>query len=210
MYMTPFSKKTIRVLLLCVLCLSVFAGCGPREFVKVDEIPSEAESTTAAEADTTAPQTEAPQGMFAFAPYIRMGMTIAETQAAIGQVREVSVQDGRKSFSDNFSGVFIHFATDKSVIFMFSAEPDALEQMQFRCNTASDGLNTAEAVALFDTKYGKQALYKGNYRNHIWKKDNVYILLSELDIDNYAVTYTEENYFEQEYAEEAEAYWLAR
>lgn len=199
-------KKGICVLLLCVFCLSVFAGCGPREFVKTEEPPTEAESAVSSEPDSTEPQTDAPQSLFPFAPYIKMGMTLAETQAAIGQVREVTVREGRKNFSENFSGAFIHFATDKSVIFMYSAESDLLEQLQFRCNTPSDGLNTAEAVALFDTRYGKQALHKGNYRNHIWKKDNVYILLSEIDIDNYTVTYTEAGYFEQEYTEEAEAY----
>lgn len=208
--MTQKYKTTVSILLLCVLCLSVFAGCGRRQFVKVDgSEPTVTESESQSETQPTEPQTD--EGVFTFASHIRMGMTLAEVQAAVGQIDEVSVRtDGRKSISNKFAGVFMNYATEKSVIFLFATATDTLEQLQFRGDTASDGMNTAEAVALFDTRYGKQAVHQGNYRNHIWKTDNVYILLSEIDIDNYAVTYTEAAYFEQEYKEEAEAYRLAR
>ena len=89
-------------MLLCVFCLSVFAGCGPREFVKTEEPPTEAESAVSSEPDSTEPQTDAPQSLFPFAPYIKMGMTLAETQAAIGQVREVTVREGHKNFLKTF------------------------------------------------------------------------------------------------------------
>lgn len=204
--MNRYLKKTVCILLLCVSGISVFAGCGQRQFEKIEDIPTETETVVPDKSDPTEPQTDVPQGMFSFAKNIRMGMTLAEVQAASGQISEVSARDGRKSISNTFSGIFIKSATEKSVVFMFSAENDLLEQLQFRGNTVTDGMNTAEAVALFDSLYGKQALYQGRYRNHIWKTDNVYVLLSELDIDNYAVTYTEETYFEREYSEEAEAY----
>ena len=208
--MSQKRKTIISIFLLCALCLSLFAGCGRRKFVKVDgSEPTASESAVQTEPESTEPQTG--EGVFTFAANIRMGMTIEEVQAAVGQVSEVAVRtDGRKSTSNKFSGVFLNYATEKPVIFLFSTPNDTLEQLQVRGDTASDGMNTAEAIALFDTRYGKQAIHQGNYRNHIWKTDNVYILLSEIDIDNYAVTYTEENYFIQEYKEEAEAYRLAR
>lgn len=205
-------KTGICILLLCALCLSAFAGCGRRQFVKVDESePNVTETAAPIAADSTLPQTDVPQGVFTFAANIQMGMSIEEVQAVIGQVVPVSNRDdGRKTFSNNFYGTFVNYETEKTVIFMFAASTNLLEQLQFRGDTVSDGLNTAETVALFDARYGRQAIHQGNYRNHIWKADNVYILLSEIDIDNYAVTYTEENYFMQEYKEEAEAYRLAR
>lgn len=205
-------KTTISIFLLCTLSLSALAGCGRRQFEKVDDgAPSSSESAAQTEPESTEPQTDAGQGVFTFAANIRMGMTVDEVQAAIGQVIQPSVRDdGRKTISNRFFGSFVNYDNEKTVIFMFSAQNDLLEQLQFRGDTVSDGMNTAEAVALFDARYGKQAIYQGNYRNHIWKADNVYILLSEIDIDNYAVTYTEENYFMQEYKKEAEAYRLAR
>lgn len=205
-------KTTVSVILLCTLSISALAGCGRRKFEKVDGSESTgSESAVQAEPESTNPQTDAEQGVFTFAANIRMGMTVAEVQAAIGQgIQPNERNDGRKTISNPFFGSFINYDNEKTVIFMFSAQNDLLEQLQFRGDTVSDGMNTAEAVALFDTRYGKQAIHQGNYRNHIWKADNVYILLSEIDIDNYAVTYTEEKYFEQEYKEEAEAYRRAR
>lgn len=181
----------------------LFSGCGKAEsFEKVD-VPS-TEITTETVTETTAPATET--GTFTFAASIKMGMTITEVQRAIGQVAEVGVVDDRKSFTNEFSGVFINYSTTKAVIFMFDQKTERLEQMQFRGNTNTDGASTADAVKLFDARYGKQAVYQSKYVNHIWKSDDVYILLSELDENNYAVTYTEQTYFEANYAQETEAY----
>ena len=181
----------------------LFSGCGKAEsFEKVD-VPS-TEITTETVTETTAPATET--GTFTFAASIKMGMTITEVQRAIGQVAEVGVVDDRKSFTNEFSGVFINYSTTKAVIFMFDQKTERLEQMQFRGNTNTDGASTADAVKLFDARYGKQAVYQSKSVNHIWKSDDVYILLSELDENNYAVTYTEQTYFEANYAQETEAY----
>ena len=181
----------------------LFSGCGEAEpFEKVDVPSTEIATETAAE--TTAPV--AGEGTFTFAASIKMGMTITEVQRAIGQVVNVEIVDERKSFTNEFSGVFINYSTTKSVVFMFDQQTERLEQMQFRGNTNIDGANTAAAIQLFDTRYGKQAVYQSKYVNHIWKSDDVYILLSEIDENNYAVTYTEQTYFEANYAQETEAY----
>ena len=185
----------------------LFSGCGKAEsFEKVD-VPS-TEIPTETVAETTAPATET--GTFTFAASIKMGMTITEVQRAIGQVAEVEIVDNRKSFTNEFSGVFINYSTTKAVIFMFDQQTERLEQMQFRGNTNTDGASTADAVKLFDARYGKQAVYQSKYVNHIWKSDDVYILLSELDENNYAVTYTEQSYFETRYPNELEAYKRAQ
>lgn len=181
----------------------LFSGCGEaKPFEKVD-VPS-TESVSDITAETAAPAAEA--GTFTFAASIKMGMTIGEVQRAIGQVADVSVVDERKSFTNEFSGVFINYSTNKAVIFMFDQQTERLEQMQFRGNTNADGASTAAAIKLFDLRYGKQAVYQSKYVNHIWKSDDVYVLLSELDENNYAVTYTEQTYFEANYAQETEAY----
>lgn len=181
----------------------LFSGCGDASepFVKVSVPSTEAVSETVSE--TTAP---APEGKFTFAASIKMGMTVNEVQRAIGQVADLEIVDNRKSFSNEFTGVFLNNTTTKTVIFMFDQQTERLEQMQFRGNVNTDGANTAAAIQLFDARYGKQAVYQGNYVNHIWKSDDVYILLSELDENNYAVTYTEQAYFEANCVQEAEAY----
>lgn len=181
----------------------LFSGCGDASepFEKVSVPSTEAVSETVSE--TAAPAAE---GKFTFAASIRMGMTVNEVQRAIGQVADIEIVDNRKSFSNEFTGVFLNNTTTKTVIFMFDQQTERLEQMQFRGNVNTDGANTAAAIQLFDARYGKQAVYQGNYVNHIWKSDDVYILLSEIDENNYAVTYTEQTYFEANYTQETEAY----
>lgn len=187
--------------LLLVVSL-LFSGCKRgNEFEKID-VPS-TEEVRVTETQTTEPVSE---GIFTFAASIKMGMTVQEVQRAIGQVADVGIVDNRKSFSNEFSGVFINYTTVKNVIFMFDINSERLEQMQFRCNTNTDGADTETAIKLFDARYGKQAVYQGNYINRIWKSDDVYILLSELDENNYAVTYTQKDYFASHYAEEAAAF----
>lgn len=181
----------------------LFSGCGdaPEPFEKVPVPSSEEGSETVSE--TAAP---AATGEFTFAASIKMGMTVNEVQRAIGQVADMEIVDNRKSFSNEFTGVFLNNTTTKTVIFMFDQQTERLEQMQFRGNANTDGASTADAVKLFDARYGKQAVYQGKYVNHIWKSDDVYILLSEIDENNYAVTYTEQTYFEANYTQETEAY----
>lgn len=185
-----------------VLFAAALTACGQREFVKDDTAPTAAESTTAE--TTTAP---AEEDGFLFAANIRMGMSIAEVQAAVGQVTDVTTaDDGRQQFSNEFSGVFINYSTTKSVIFMFSTDGARLEQIQFRGATGTDGANTVDAIALFDVRYGAHVEYEGNYPNCIWHIDDVYVVLSEIDENDYAITYTQEDYFEEAYPDEAETY----
>lgn len=200
-------KRFLAFAAACLLGFSLlFSGCGEdTDFEKVP-VPS-TEEVTETVPETTAPAAE---GTFTFAANIKMGMTIGEVQRAIGQVIDVSVVDERKSFSNEFSGVFINYSTTKPVVFMFDLQTERLEQMQFRGNTNTDGASTASAIKLFDVRYGKQAVYQSKYVNHIWKSDDVYILLSELDENNYAVTYTEQSYFEIRYPNELEAYKRAQ
>lgn len=202
---TSILSRTAAVLLTAALLTALFAGCNQRQFERVE--------TTAASETTTEAPTEAPtqaEGTFTFASNIQMGMTIAEVQAAIGQISEVTIQDDRKSLSNEFSGVFINYSTTKSVVFMFDRETDRLEQMQFRGSTQTDGADTAGVILLFNARYGKQAVHQGNYVNHIWYSDGVYILVSEISENEYAVTYTEKAYFESRYADEAAAYERAQ
>lgn len=200
-------KKRILALAVAALLIAAsFAGCNQRQFTRV-EIPSGDELSTEVQTETPS---EATEGTFTFAARIKMGMTIAEVQAIIGQVSEITIQDGRKSFSNEFSGVFINYSTTKSVVFMFDQETERLEQIQFRCSAASDGVNTAAAIVLFDARYGKRAMYQGNYQNNIWNSEGVYILLSEINENEYAVTYTENAYFESRYEDEANAYKRAQ
>ncbi len=199
-------KRIITLAVTVLLIVSMLAGCNQRQFTRV-EVPSGGEAPTQAGTEAS---TEAVGGAFTFASGIKMGMSIAEVQAAIGQITEITIQDNRKSISNEFSGVFINYSTTKSVIFMFNQETERLEQMQFRCSTESDGVNTAAAIILFDARYGKRATYQGNYRNNIWKSDGVYILLSEINENEYAVTYTDGPYFESRYEEEAAAYQRAQ
>lgn len=190
-----------------LFCLSLVGCERKREFIK-DENFSQGSLPTQAASAGEGETTTQPEGTFTFARGIQMGMTIAEVQAAVGQVLEIgTVEDPlRRSISVDFSGVFIHYFTTKSVIFLFDPDNDKLIQLQFRCTTDADGAAPIDTFKLFDQRYGKQAVYQGRYPNHIWLSDDVYILVSEMSSNQYAITYTEKSWFEQYYKEEVRAY----
>lgn len=201
-------RKIIALVAALLITVSLlFSGCGETEQFQKVEVPSD-ETVTETASATTAPT--AAGGTFTFAANIKMGMTIGEVQRAIGQVLDVEVVDNRKSFQNEFTGVFLSYSTTKNVIFMFDLQTERLEQMQFRGNANADGATTAAAAKLFDMRYGKQAVYQSKYLNRIWKSDDVYILLSELDENNYVVTYTEQGCFEEKYPQETEAFKRAK
>lgn len=201
-------KKRILIFAAALLICMSLAGCAEqREFIK-DENFSQASLSMD---ETTAATDEAnkrPEGTFTFAKGIQMGMTIDEVQRAIGQVPEMHTVSNptRKSFYVDFSGVFMRYFTTKSVTFLFEPDGNTLKQIQFRCSSDADGASPADAAKLFDERYGKQAVYQGRYANHIWFADKVYVVLSEINANQYAVTYTEKAWFEKYYQEEVRAY----
>ena len=206
-------KKRILVFAATLLLCASLAGCGEkRGFIKdeTDSQPSVSSGQTTAPAP--AETTTQPQGVFTFARGIQMGMTVGEMQKAVGQVPEMStVSDPvRKSCSVDFSGVFIRYLTTKSVIFLFDPNQNTLIQLQFRCDSTADGATLDEAVKLFDERYGKQAAYQGRYPNHVWFSEDVYVVLSEINADQYVITYTEKAWFEAYYQEEVRAYRRAQ
>ena len=192
------------VLLLAVCLLLSACGNGTPQYEKIPttELPTGEAQTT--EATTAAQSNE--ENSFAFAAGIKMGMTISEVQQMIGQEVPITEVDGRKSFSNDFSGIFLNYSTTKSVTFMFDPATEKLEQLQFRGNSETDGVMTADAILLFDMRYGDHGSFQSNYMNHIWFADGVYIILSVIDDHNFAVTYNEKEYFEENYPEELAAY----
>lgn len=108
------------VLLLAVCLLFSACGNGP-DYEKISTTaPPAGETQAQADATTTAPADTG--NTFAFAAGIKMGMTISEVQKLIGQEVPVTEVDGRKSFSNDFSGIFLNYSTTKSVTFMFDPE----------------------------------------------------------------------------------------
>lgn len=192
--------------LLLAGCLLLSACSRAPEYVKIETTAPPAGAT---QAETTEQNTQSAGGAgntFTFAAGIKMGMTISEVQKLIGQETAVTEVDGRKNFANDFTGIFLNYSTTKTVNFMFDPATEKLEQLQFRGNSDSDGVMTADAIMLFDARYGKHGSLQGNYMNHIWFADGVYIVLSVVDDHNFAVTYTEKNYFEETYPEELAAY----
>lgn len=193
------------VLLLAVCLLFSACGSGPKYEKISTTAPLAGETQAQTTEATTAAQSDS-NNTFAFAAGIKMGMTISEVQKLIGQETAITEVDGRKSFANDFTGIFLNYSTTKTVNFMFDPATEKLEQLQFRGNSDSDGVMTADAITLFDARYGKHGSLQGNYMNHIWFADGVYIVLSVVDDHNFAVTYTEKNYFEETYPEELAAY----
>lgn len=204
------TKRYIAVLAALLIGFSLlFTACkGDSDFEKVDP------ASTAPPLSVKETESAAEEGVtskFVFASRIRMGMQVEEVQRAIGQVSELTIADGRKSFSNEFQGTFLKYETTKPVVFMFDAKTERLEQLQFRGNTNADGLSTAGVKTLFKERYGKSGAYQGNrYLNYIWKAEDVYVLLSEVDENSYVVTFTDAAYFETHYKEELAAYNRAK
>ena len=90
------------VLFLAVCLLLSACGNGTPQYEKIPttEPPTGEAQTT--EATTAAQSNE--ENSFAFAAGIKMGMTISEVQQMIGQEVPITEVDGRKSFSNDFSG----------------------------------------------------------------------------------------------------------
>ncbi len=196
-------KSRLFACTLLFLLPALLFGCGAeREFERSENVPL---PTTPALTEPAS--TAGEDGVFSFAAGIQMGMSPEEVQSLIGAAVSLSdSEDGRKLFSFEFSGVFISYATNKSVHFMFDASGKRLEQLQFQCSAASDGAYPADAVALFDMRYGPHGEYAGRYPSCVWRMADVYVVLSEISENDYAVTYTEQSYFETNYPEETEAY----
>lgn len=198
---------------LLLLISSLFAGCGKkREFEKEDpnKLTTVPETTMASEVkveDVTDDPNEQP---FLFYADIQMGMSIKEVKDRIGVDVPVKLIDDRKNMSVEFEGPFINYTNVKPVQFMFNRKTEKLEQYQFTCNTERDGAMPTDAISLFNLRYGTQIAHTTKYENHVWYSGGVYIMISVVDDNNYVITYTEKNYFKENFKEEYELYQKAK
>ena len=176
----------------------LFTACGKKREFEIDESqsrPDEIVTETTTEEEFTFNEADGKE--FDFAIGIKMGMTNKQVQKLIGINIPTKLVDGRKNIMVEFSGAFINFVANKKVQFMFDQKTEKLEQIQFQCNTETDGAMTADAIMLFNKRYGRGALHHSRYENHIWYYGGTYIILSVVDDNNYVITYTEKEYFKQ-------------
>lgn len=207
--MSNLAKHRTVIFAICLLFLvTAFSGCRRgRTFEKDDSVPTTIESTTAVQqTEPKPPQNED----FLFAGGIKMGMTVKEVQDLLHVDISTGKVDGRKNFAVEFAGVFINYETVKNVQFMFNMETNKLEQIQFQGRTDIDGASTNDAINLFDARFGKHGQHQRKRTNYVWYGNGVYLILTVIDGDSYAITYTEKTYFEQHFKEEVKAYQEAK
>lgn len=187
------------LLLVTVIAAVFLTSCGQKEvFEKVDVV-----TTTK---PVTEPVTYVYSNLDVFST--RMGMSLEETQAALGEPIAIRTNnEGIVFFTINRTGLdFVNEGMEASVYFIYDTDV-RLQEIQYASNNDT-GFVREEAIRKFDSLYGKRAdiSYEDGKVNHVWFKDGDYIVITNFADGQNAVSYFSEEYFKTTQPEEAKAY----
>lgn len=187
------------LLLITVIAVVFLTSCGQKEvFEKVDVVT------------TTKPVTEPVTYVYSNLDVFgtRMGMSLEETQAALGEPIAIRTNnEGIVFFTINRTGLdFVNEGMEASVYFIYDTDV-RLQEIQYASNNDT-GFVREEAIRKFDSLYGKRAdiSYEDGKVNHVWFKDGDYIVITNFADGQNAVSYFSEEYFKTTQPEEAKAY----
>lgn len=197
------SNKKFIALCAGLLVFAVFAtlfmtSCNEqRDFNKVDV-------TT-----TTAPATEPITFVYSELDVFgtTMGMSLEETQQALGENIEVRFSDsGQVYFAIGKKDLdFVSEGLESAVYFIFDGSARLCE-IQY-VSTDDTGFDVNEATEKFDSLYGRHATIEDPGKtNYIWFKDGDYIAVTVFADGQNTVTYFSQAYFEQTKPEYAKVY----
>lgn len=192
--------KKFRIITVLLIIISVlFTACGqPEQFETAPVITTSAATT---EAET-----------YVYSEYsvlgTKMGMSIVQTQNAIGSSAEVSTNNnGNAYFIINKTNLpFVSGNLSASVYFLFD-ENFRLCGVQYQ-STQATGFSLDEAIKNYDGQYGKHISVKnesGN-TNYVWYYGGIYAVITVSSGGQNAMSFFGKQYFEKNYKEEANAY----
>lgn len=199
-------KNNIAIICTLLACVLFFSSCGS------ERVFEEADSTNASSKTTTAiPETTSyvlSPDKFTFSK-IQMGMSIDDTQLAIGQASTILANEQKQKyfFTNSFKGIAgIDKDIEKLVYFIFNASAK-LEEIQYVVNH-DDGITYEDMVKLFKTQFGKYVEITSEIGKEecIWKHKDVYVIVTDNGNKEIVISYFEETFFETEYKYELELY----
>jgi len=188
----------VGLLVFAVFATLLLTSCNEqRDFNKVDVIT------------TTKPVTEPVTYVYSDLEIFgtRMGMSLEETQQALGENIEIRFSDlgqvyfavGRKNLD------FVNEGLEAAVYFIYDTDARLCE-IQY-VSTNDTGFVVKEAVEKFDSLYGRHASIKDEEKtNYIWFKDGDYMAITTFADGQNSVSYFSKAYFEQTKPEYVAAY----
>lgn len=192
-------KNITPIAILLVLTSVLLTSCGkPEEFVPAPVITT-GEATT--EAVTYKYSNLDVLGA-------KMGMSIEETQNALGVKTEIQVNDSAVPFfAIKKSGLpFVSEGVESMVYFIFDYNMRLCE-IQY-ATSEKTGFVLKDAISTYDKKFGKHAevKYEENKTNYVWYQGGVYIIVTTTKNSQSAISFFDENYFAKSNPEEVKAY----
>ncbi len=191
-------------LLLAFVCVAAFmlTSCTQeREFKKVDVVTTEppvTEGETVNYSELTVFNT-------------RMGMSLEETQKALDTDIEIRFSQTNQVYfaiSKNALKEELDFGDsefDAAIYFIYDGDARLCE-VQY-VSTDSTGFVLKDATEKFDSLYGRHvAVSSEGKTNYVWYSKGDYIVISDFDNGQNAISYFERVYFENTQPEEATAY----
>ena len=137
-----------------------------------------------------------------------MGMSIEETQNALGVKTEIQVNDSAVPFfAIKKSGLpFVSEGVESVVYFIYDYNMRLCE-IQY-ATTEKTGFVLNDAISSYDKKFGKHAevTYETNKTNYVWYQGGVYIIVTTTNNGQNALSFFDEDYFAKSKPKEVEAY----
>lgn len=138
----------------------------------------------------------------------KMGMSIEETQNALGVKAEIQVNDKAVPFfAIKKSGLpFVSEGVESVVYFIYDYNMRLCE-IQY-ATTEKTGFVLNDAISSYDKKFGKHAevTYETNKTNYVWYQGGVYIIVTTTNNGQNALSFFDEDYFAKSNPEEVKAY----
>lgn len=138
----------------------------------------------------------------------KMGMSIEETQNALGVKTEIQVNDSAVPFfAIKKSGLpFVSEGVESVVYFIYDYNMRLCE-IQY-ATTEKTGFVLNDAISSYDKKFGKHAVvtYETNKTNYVWYQGGVYIIVTTTNNGQNALSFFDEDYFAKSNPEEVKAY----
>ena len=138
----------------------------------------------------------------------KMGMSIEETQNALGVKTDIQVNDSAVAFfAIKKSGLpFVSEGVESVVYFIYDYNMRLCE-IQY-ATTEKTGFVLNDAISSYDKKFGKheEVTYDTNKTNYVWYQGGVYIIVTTTNNGQNALSFFDEDYFAKSNPEEVKAY----
>lgn len=192
--------KKVKIIALLLVVISVLlTSCGePEPFEPAPIITTEKETTEAVSYKYSE------HAVFG----VQMGMSIEETQTALGVAVPISVtDDGIAFFTINKKDLdFVTDGLESTMYFIFDSNLRLCEVQYISTNDT--GFDLDEATKQYNSLYGRHVKVKSSSgkMNYVWYSGGIYAVITTAPNGQNAMSFLGEDYFKQNNTDEYEAY----